>query len=326
MILQQDRLTVTVAGINIYHEGTLYDTDPYKIARGEMVPLPKLVFDPDAAVGLDNIPSMRRDNTPRPTSHGVFSENGFTEGRVISLTGHALASDPLELQKLRNTLASRLNTGSLIKIEVNRSDPSEYRQTQGYLEGSLDWTKVLDNYAQWKFDILCPDPRLYGREKMVEIWTSDNSSDGLAYTITYPLQYSRSVTPKASDVFRNYGNSPAYLRLEVTGPFTSGFVIKDNSSIVRKISYTGEIPENSKLIVDTFKGVVTTTSTPIRDRSFLLKDRDWFTIPASQDGGTTPGTLKLNIDYINNTSSNGAVADYLEDNLIMKAYYRDTWI
>lgn len=323
MILLQDSLTIKVGGVSIYHTGSLYEDYhiPAKIASGEVVPLPKLVFDPDAAVGLDGIPSMRRDNTPRPTSHGVFSENGFTEGRIISLSGHAIAENPIQLQALRDTLASRLNTGRLINIEILRSDPSLYRTTQGYLEGNLDWTRVLDNYAQWKFDILCPDPRMYGREKMIEVRTSDTSIEaGLGYNIAYPLTYARKNVPVRSSTLTNAGNSPAYLRFEVPGPH-EGFVIKDNSARVKQIRYSAAEPASGKLIIDTYKGVVTAPNVSNSDKSFLLTQRDWMTIPAKT--GSALGSLNVYIDYVNSPTSASA---RVEDSLVMRVYFRDTWI
>lgn len=319
MKLTQDKLTVEIggsSGVSIYHDGSLYEDyhDAAKIASGEVIPLPKLVFDPDALVGLDSIPSMRRDNTPRPTSHGIFAERGYTDGRLMTLTGQAISESPEQLQDLRDLLASYLNTGDLITINFRKSTEALSRTAQGYLEGDLDWTRMFDTYATWKFNLICPDPRLYGtKEKTAQVLSSDTSiRAGIQYKMRYPITYTRGRTPPKMTTITNVGNSEAYPKFEVPGP-NYGFTIKDNKA--RIITFNGSTAKGDSVIVDTYKGTAIRNKS---DVSYLLTRRDWITIPPKQKGGS----IQVSIDY----SDTNPLVDVVEETLVMNVRYRDTWI
>lgn len=291
MILDQGVLTVRVGNTRIYHDGTLYDKD-----------LPKLTFNPDALVGFEDVPSFRNEKPARPFSHGIFPEAGYSDARVLSLTGHAFATNESELLGLRDTLASELNTGKLIPITVSSYGSS--RMTSGYLEGGLSWTRVLDNYASWKFDLFCPDPRLYGDWKYGRIYSSDLDREGLNYNVSYPMNYSNTLEGQRNTVLQNFGNSIAY-PIYTLNAETEGFTIKSGTNVM---TYGGRTAQGTELKINTYTGEVRYGSS---DRSYLLTKRKWVTIPANSE-------IEPELDFVASPNT--------EAEIFLEVKYRDTWL
>lgn len=291
MILNQGVLTARIGKMVIDHDGTINDFD-----------LPKLTFDPDALVGFEDVPTFRVDKPARPFSHGIFPEVGYSDGRMLSFTGHAFATNESELLGLRDSLASELNTGKLIPVSV--TSYGETRKASGMLEGGLTWTRMLDNYASWKFDLFCPDPRLYGDWKYGRVYSSDLDMEGLSYNIGYPLNYSNTLDGQRNTILQNNGNSIAYPIYKLNAD-TEGFSIKNGTSV---ITYAGSTVKATTLEINTYTGEVRYGSS---DRSYLLTQRKWVTIPPY-------GQIEPDLDFI--------ASPELEGDIFLEVKYRDTWM
>jgi len=291
MILNQGVLRVQVGDIVIDHDGTINDID-----------LPKLTFNPDALVGFEDVPSFRTEKPARPFSHGIFPEVGYSDGRLLSFTGHAFATNELELLGLRDSLASELNTGRLIPVSITSYGST--RKVSGMLEGGLSWTRMLDNYASWKFDIFCPDPRLYGDWKYGRIYSSDIDRDGIAYNIGYPLNYSSKLDSQRNTILQNYGNSISYPIYKLNAN-TEGFTIKDGRNVM---TYSGATSKSTTLEINTYTGEVRYGSS---DRSYLLTQRKWVVIPPNSQ-------IQPELDFV--------ASPELEGEIFLEVKYRDTWL
>lgn len=310
MILTQDLIgvsfKVSASGqtINIVDDATMVNMTG-----------PTLVFDPDAVVGLDDIPSIRRDKTSRPTSHGSFGETGYVESRVITLTGIAIAPEAAQLHELRDELAMALNTGEL--IEFTFSTRQGQRFVTGYLDSGMDWIQMFDKSAKWKFDIYCPDPRMYGQPAGSPRWATfgliDTTDEGISYPITYDLSYNISNTTIETSLTNN-GNAPAYPTFIFSGK-TNGFTISaslaSNKKNIGTLTYSKATNTDQLVKIDTVRGRLYVGGA---DRSMLLDRRDWIILPPK----TTVNpklTLKLTTEHT-----------LLGDKFIVSTSFRDTYI
>lgn len=291
MILNQGVLNVRIGNLLIDHDGTIEDAIQ-----------PKLTFDPDALVGFEGLPSFRGEKPPRPFSHGVFPETGFSEGRLMSMTGHAFATNESELLGLRDSLAYELSSGDIIPIEV--SSYGTKRIVYGSLEGGLSWIRMLDNYASWKFDIFCPDPRMYGDWKYGRIYSSDLDREGLGYSISYPVNFANTLEGQRNTILQNRGNSVSYPIYKLNAN-TEGFTIKNGTNVM---TYTGATAKATTLTINTYTGEVRYGAS---DRSYLLSERKWVTIPPNSQ-------IEPVLDFI-------APPD-LEGDIFLEVQYRDTWL
>lgn len=300
MILIKDLLTVVIpaspgfSSLRIEHKGTLTGS------RAK-----RLVFDPDAVVGLEDVPAMRREASPRPYSHGVFPERGFSESRLITLSGHAFAQNAEELHELRDHLAGLLNSGTYKNYSFSFSGGTRFGS--GSLSGGLSWTQRLDTYAIWKFDLVFPDPRLYGTWKYAQMGSSDVQRTGLGYNLDYPLNFTDEVASPVDTLLQNNGNSAAWPIFTLNAT-TNGFRIYNNAG--RSVVFTGSTRRGNPVVVDFFTGNVTVGTTNT-DRSYYLTKRQWWSIPANS-------TLMPKLDL--------QASPDTESNLIMDIKYRDTYI
>lgn len=293
MILDNTQLRVDIvgAGITIKHNGTIWDKD-----------IPKLTFDTTAVTGLWDIPTMNADKTSRPISHGAFYDRGYTDARLIELSGHAFSVDDVGLYELRDKLAGALSTGQKMTFVFYFGNSK--RIVEGRLEGTLDWTIQRSNYAQWKFSILCPDPRLYSDWRNVQLGSIDVQRTGLGFSIDYPVSFTSTLDMPVQGVCTNKGNSIAYPVFS-TNVNSTGFTIRSGSQV---LTFTGTTTKASTVVVDTFTGQVTVGGA---DRSYLLTKRDWITIPPY-------GTITPTVDFVSTPEEEGSAIMYVK--------YRDTWI
>ena len=310
MILNQDligvsfRVSATGKTIRIVDDATMVNMTG-----------PTLVFDPDAVVGLDDIPQIRRDKTSRPTSHGSYGETGYVDPRVITLTGIAIAPDYAQLHELRDTLAMALNTGEM--LEYTFSTRAGQRFVSGYLDSGLEWVQMYDTSAKWKFDIYCPDPRMYGQPasspRTATFGIIDDTAEGISYPIVYDLSYNVGNKLVESSL-TNQGNAPAYPVFSFNGK-TLGFTITASIASTKEnignLTFSGATSSTEQVRIDTARGRLSIGGS---DRSMMLDKRDWIILPPK-----TTVNPKLTIKI---ATSNTVVGD----KFLVTATFRDTYI
>ena len=267
MILSKDYRTVKIGSQYFYHD---------------VGALPRFVFDPDAIVGMDDTPEIRRDTVDRPWSHGTFFDRGFYASRLVTMSGHALAKTPQELYKMRDTLVHLFRTGETQWVSFYSENGTGVRHIRAALGGRITWTQMTDTYAQWRFDLYAADPRAYSNMRYSTIYPVEatgagihypllNSTDTSVYIVDYNLDH-RSIPTNA--VLNNEGNEEAWPVFKVYGSFATGFSIRSSGKI---ITYTGGTSRNTPVVIDTFAGTATYGT---GDRSYNLTRRDWMSIPA----------------------------------------------
>lgn len=229
------------------------------------------VLDPTAVVGWTDGTAARRSATPRPTSHGDFSDTATMSARVVSFTGTAIAGSPGELQDLRDRLIGALADGKYTTLSVETQAGIRYA-TVG-LEGTPAWTRLTDTAASFKIDMYSPTPYIYGAEKKT-LAGAASVQGGLAFPLAYPINYNI-IGVDTTQVIQNLGNAPAYPQFVVTGDYFSGFSISD--TLGNTVKYDGMVTFSSPVTIDMARGVALQNNV---DKTTLVSRRDWFAIPA----------------------------------------------
>lgn len=188
--------------------------------------------DPGGLRGLRGGPSVRRENTERPSQHGSFAAPGYFGDRLIEVQGHILAGSTRELEWAERKLAGLTSAYSeFVAYESNTL------RTLAAVQ-SLDVDRIAttgeERTSAFLLQLWCPDPWLYGDARRVEL-TSAN--------------------PSQLVVNRGTANAWPVLRFEgpVTAPF--GFTIAGRRVNVSKSLTAGQWVE-----VDTRTGAATTNS------------------------------------------------------------------
>jgi hypothetical protein len=258
MILKQDDLVVTINNT---------------IIRAKKYINPQFVFDPDALQGFYDGVSPKRTEERRPNQWGDFSEPSLLNGRMLTLTGAAIANSPQQLHDMRDEFTGLLIDGVYTEIQVQNSSNSRYLKVT--LGGAPAWVQKTDTTAIWKLDLYAPDPRIYGTLRRIQL--TDNIDDGgIDYSWDYPLNYGGTII-RQSFAIQNDGNTDSWPIFIVTGDFNGGFTIGNNAG--KLIKYEGIVTTAAPVIIDTAAGTATQNGI---NQSTSLSRRDWFSIPAKQ--------------------------------------------
>jgi phage-related protein len=257
MYLKNDRIIVTI-------KGTTFRSS--KAGTGG-----QYVLDPTALTGWDDGASSRRNATVRPVSSGDFTEPYTFAARLITISGTAVANSRQELQQMRDKFTGLLVEDEYTEVSVETTAGVRYA-TVG-LEGNPEWVQQLDTVAVFRIQLYSPDPYIYGYERTIHLNSTIDAGGGLTYPLSYPLNYNAANVASPDMVMTNRGNVAAWPKFVVTGDYYSGFTI--TNGIDKKLTFTGPVSTQSPVTVDTAKGTVMQNGT---DKSYLLTDRDWFSV------------------------------------------------
>jgi hypothetical protein len=286
MYLKNDKITVTIKNVVM------------RSSRNTMKN--QLILDPTAITGWDDGTAVRRDASVRPVSNGDFSERATMGARTITLSGVAIAENPLELQKLRDQLIGVLADGYYSEMEVSTGGGVRYALVG--LEGTPSWTQQLDTVAAWRLELYAPDPRIYGPLQSMTVGQSKDFGGGQKYILTYPLQYGSAFTQTIRATLSNNGNVEAYPTFIITGEYPTGFRVYDNAD--HEVIYNGQVSMAAPVEIDMGRGTAIQNGV---DKTVLVSKRQWFSI--------SPGEI-IRPSFKALTSGTGW-CDIL---------YRDTWI
>lgn len=259
MYLKDDQIVATIAGVTMRSYKAGY-TKEY-------------ILDPKAWDGWVDGPNIKRDTTARMNAHGEFTEKAYMSARLISFSGTAVATTITKLQEMRDTFLGILADGSYASLKVATKSDTRYA-TVG-LEGSTSWVQQSDTSASWKINFYAPDPFIYGPEKKIHLGSSQlTSSGGMKYILTYPLNFRTNQELNAGDTMINNGNVEAWPVFTISGSYNEGFTLSDNRD--HYVTYLGQVTPQSPVTIDMGRGVALQGGI---DRSTLLSQRQWFSVP-----------------------------------------------
>jgi hypothetical protein len=257
MYLKNDRIIVTIKNLSFRSH--------------RLGGMGEFVLDPTALTGWDDGVNVRRNTTPRPVSHGDFKEPYTYASRLIAVSGTAIATSRGELQQMRDALAGVLGKDEYSEIRVETAASTRFAIVG--LENSVSWIQQHDTVAVFRIEFYAPESYIYGAERIVTLGASGESSGGLKYSLSYPLNYNATVVQPMSPTLSNRGNTTAWPRFKVTGDYYSGFILTDGKN--NKVTYNGLVTNSAPVEIDMGKGTATQSGV---DKTVLISDRNWFGI------------------------------------------------
>jgi hypothetical protein len=223
-------------------------------------------------------PAVRRESTARLGSHGTFSERGWRDERLISITGHAFADTRAEAAALTDELAAMFADGTEGTFAVDDRDVG-YRDVRVYLHGTPEVTWDGRTDVTFSLDLVAPDPRKYGRQ--LQLSTLAAAPGGGLITPLYGsagamgvLDFGPPGIPGTVTV-ENVGTADTAPRFSITG-YAPGFTITEVESGDRLV-YAEAVPAGGTLTIDAADGAVLLDGQT--DRSPYLTRREWSRIP-----------------------------------------------
>jgi hypothetical protein len=223
-------------------------------------------------------PAVRRTATARLGAHGTFTERGWRDERVITVSGHAYADTRAGAAALTDELAGILADGTDGEFAVDDVDVG-YRRARVTLSGTPEvlWDGQYD--VTFTIDLVAADPRKYGRPLQLSTLAAAPGG-GLvtplftAETTVGILDFGHPGTPGTVTV-ENGGTADTPPRFTIEG-YAPGFTITQVESGDRLV-YRETVPAGSRLVLDAADGSVVLDGWT--DRSPYLTRREWSRIP-----------------------------------------------
>lgn len=231
--------------------------------------------------GWYNGPGIEVTQEQRDVHHGQFAQAGRRTGRTVTISGVVDTDTRATAAAAVSTINSLLADGSFDQIEVADDDEGTLWATVQLLDRpQIDWsdgTKV-----RYQLQVLAPDAYRYGDVAADTTgFAMDPEGAGLVFPL-FPdgvLDFGPLGEPGIATV-SNPGTATAPVIFTVTGPApAAGFVITDTET-GKKITYLGDLPDGSVLVLDGSDGSVVIDD--VADRSGDTIVEAWPQIPAGQ--------------------------------------------
>lgn len=188
---------------------------------------------PDGFKGWEGAPATRRAGIDRAGQHGAFSTPTFKAGRLVALSGHALANSEAELEHLGEVLSGVGQSEQTIAVQSAQG----YRWGRGSVEGEVKFDRVGEaTEATWSLSLFMPDPFKYGE-------TRESGSSGANVSAFHR------------------GNTAAVPRFKVAGLWSGGYRIRGPQG--QSFSVVGTLNSNVVDEVDFRTGMVRRNGVPL---------------------------------------------------------------
>lgn len=237
------------------------------------VPAPKYLFDQTALIGWSDGADIKRTEASRPNADGDFPERMNFSARVIIATGIAIANSPQQIHDMRDEFIGLFSDKTYKPVSITDSSGTRYAiVSAGNKPG---WIQETDTTAVWKLELYAPDPYIYGYPQK-STFGADAQVGGLDYSaggLEFPLDFG--TTLQNDKVITNRGNATMWPVFIIRGEYYTGFTLSDNYG--RKVTYNGMVTTAAPVLIDMAKGTATQSEV---DKSVLLSERDWMSIPA----------------------------------------------
>ncbi|MCZ9884637.1 phage distal tail protein [Arthrobacter sp. B2a2-09] len=227
--------------------------------------------------GWHSAPGTRRNGTDRLWAHGSFSERGWREERLITVSGHIFSETRAEAAHMTDTLNAALADGTAGTFVVDDADLGR-RTATVYLTGkpTVDWDGNVD--IIFVVDMVAPDPRKYGVPAAASTLAAAPGG-GLAFDLfagatAGVLDFGEAGTP-GTVTLENAGTADTAPLFKVSG-YAPGFTITEPTSGARLV-YSGTVAAGQTLVIDASDGSVLLDG--YADRSAYLTRREWTCLP-----------------------------------------------
>ena len=223
------------------------------------------------------VPDSKSPVNERPQANGAHGiADDWRQSAAISFKAFYSGADRADMLRNQNALTGAFGIGR----PVTATFTDELGPTSRVV--SIRNARPRDTKGQsvvtFDVDMIAPDPLRYGPVQVASTGLP-TSGGGIAYPITYPIDYGTPGNPGRITV-SNPGTADTYSLLEVTGGMSGGFELTEVTT-GRVNRFARPIPLGSTVYLNPRTGRVSLDGPS--DVSGLLTRAEWWSVPA---GGT----------------------------------------
>lgn len=200
--------------------------------------------------GWRDLPEPSLSDTQRPQAHGAYPGDVYGSSLAVTFTYQLTGTPDAKMRAVQTIeLHTRMDgverplvvddgAGPELRMArvVARAVPQDVHFRHGPVECSVQW--------------VCADPRRYSLDAVTVGLSLPTSSGGLAYPLTYPLDYGTATSGAAAVV--NDGSESTPVVATFTGPLTNPLLTTRDW----RLGFNINLAAGESLTVDTFEGTV----------------------------------------------------------------------
>jgi hypothetical protein len=198
-------------------------------------------------------PGDRRSN-----SHGRFAQQGYADGKSISIDGFVKARDRAFLADAMEAVSATLADGGFDRLNVYDEDMGwRWAIVQRTGRPQFDQTSV-PGVVRFQLQFIAPDAYRYGQTSSASVGFAAASGSGMVFPLFNPAGFMNfGALPSFGTLsVQNPGTAPASPVFTVSGPSPEGgFVIVDVAT-GKRITFLGVVPDGMTLTLDASDGSV----------------------------------------------------------------------
>ncbi len=245
------------------------------------------------AEGLDDLPAMRTNDTPRGGDDGVWGGNDRMGERVIIVTIRLLASDPVAYATLlRQALAAFTPlVNSDLPMYVNDSNRVVFARCRRRAVKQQQGGRSIT--AEVIAEMHMRDPLIYDATPQLLTTGLPSATGGVHWPIHWPAKWG---SPTQSGVvqFVNLGDRPTRPVLTITGPIDTSFTVA-NLTVDKRLTFAAQLLAGDTMVLDLAQYSAMVNGSVSR-KGTITTDSRWWACP--------PGTSTITFNA--NTAQPGA--------------------
>ena len=217
----------------------------------------------------------------RRSRAGEFAQPGKPVGRVVTIEGRAKSPDHISSMRLRREIGALLADGGFAELVMeHRADLQLWATVQRL--SRPQFTQYTPKFFDWRLTFLAADHLLYGLASTATTgFATSPEGAGLVFPLFDPdgvLDFGAVPTSDGTVTISNDGNAPAYPVFSIDGPTPPGGFRIVELSTGRRITFLGDVPAGSSLVMDSSDGSVVINGGPSRLGDTIVSR--WPSIPA----------------------------------------------
>ena len=225
-----------------------------------------------SAINLDDLPSMRSNDSPRPLDPGTFSGFDFPDGRTFNLDVTIISDDNAtyhtDLAALQRAFVPlQSSTLPMLLFNSQRLINCRVRQRAVPYDATYQQRVVVAS-----FQMFAPDPRVYDAALQTLSCGLANAGSGFAFPIVWPISFGTGPIGGSFQVTNlgNFGSRPVFT---ITGPVTNPNI--QNASSGQELAFNIDLADGDSLVIDTDARSIVLNGTAGR-RNALTASSQWF--------------------------------------------------
>ena len=233
--------------------------------------------------GLESVPELRVQDSPRGYYDGYFTGRDFFNGRTLTLTLNVFAGNSNSAQTNWNLLKAAFqpvqaltSSNGLLQFQLSPSDSTKRMTARVRSRKSKVDPEWTFGFIRAQVELFAPDYRYYSDTLVTSASLIPQAGAGRTYNRTYNLTYTSVISASAATSDNTAGNAAAAPTVTITGPVISPQITNLSTGAFMAINYS--MSSTDVLVIDLSQNTITLNGS--NARNLVTAGSQFFTFAA----------------------------------------------